>query len=326
MLLTRLRRLGRGPSGLFAPAGAGSGASGFVPEAELGVAEAEVVEGPPRLAARAVGSASDSGFGAFLDGVQRATTLGFLDHVPLVFAHGAAVIRARRGRTMETMRGRTSAFHLEREALFLPARLLEPAKLAALGLAPDEMHDTGPDDDEPLPLFPPLLLARAFEAVNRWREGLERALAERWCREAEDGWLLVDGSLTLSSDLAASPRAVGVVKSHRTRFFDGADARVVLGLREGERSTLFRPGTRTFTPVYSWYLRLRDPAGHGPLWGLVRVEAAASDDTLAAADGVSRWLLAERTPLALPDARWDRLVYPVHDCEAFLRSRAPALA
>ncbi|HUH11740.1 MAG TPA: hypothetical protein VMK65_01465, partial [Longimicrobiales bacterium] len=284
MLLTRLRRLGRGPSGLFAPAGAGAGALGLVPEAELGVAQAEVIEGPTTLTARTLAAPAASAFTGFLDGVQRATTLGCLDHVPLVYAYGAAVIRARPGRAMATLRGAAGGYHLEREALFVPARLVDPCALASLGLAGDEMHDTGPDVDEPLPLFPPLLLARAFEAVNRWREGLERELAERWCRAGDEGWLLVDGSLTVSSELAECPRAVGVVKSHRTRFFDGEDARVVLGLREGERSAIFRPGTRTFTPVYSWYLRLRDPAGHGPLWGLVRVEAAATDATLAGAD------------------------------------------
>ena len=42
-------------------------------------------------------------------------------------------------------------------------------------------------------------------------------------------------------------------------------------------------------------------------------------------DAVSRWLLAETTPLSLPDARWDRLIYPVLDCESFLRARAPRL-
>jgi hypothetical protein len=60
-------------------------------------------------------------------------------------------------------------------------------------------------------------------------------------------------------------------------------------------------------------------------WGLVRIEAPATDDTLARVDEISRWLLAETVPLSLPDARWDRLLYPIHDCEAFLRSRAPAV-
>jgi hypothetical protein len=56
----------------------------------------------------------------------------------------------------------------------------------------------------------------------------------------------------------------------------------------------------------------------------VRVEVATTHG-FDVADTISRWLLAEGTPLSLPDTRWDRLIYPVHDCEAFLRSRAPRL-
>jgi len=35
---------------------------------------------------------------------------------------------------------------------------------------------------------------------------------------------------------------------------------------------------------------------------------------------VSRWILGEAAPLALPDARWDKMVYGVRDCEEFLRA------
>jgi len=33
--------------------------------------------------------------------------------------------------------------------------------------------------------------------------------------------------------------------------------------------------------------------------------------------------LRERAPVSTPDARWDRLLYPIHDVETYLRSRAP---
>ena len=56
---------------------------------------------------------------------------------------------------------------------------------------------------------------------------------------------------------------------------------------------------------------------------LVRVEVAASEASVELADEVSRWLLAETAPLALPDPRWDRLLYPIRDCEEYLRARAP---
>ena len=68
----------------------------------------------------------------------------------------------------------------------------------------------------------------------------------------------------------------------------------------------------------SWYLRLRDPAGRSPLFGLVRVETALADDITVRADLVSRWLLAERTPVSLPDQRWDVMVYGIRECEQYL--------
>jgi hypothetical protein len=48
------------------------------------------------------------------------------------------------------------------------------------------------------------------------------------------------------------------------------------------------------------------------------VEVAVTADLTARADLVSRWLLAERAPVALPDARWDVMVYGVRECEQYL--------
>lgn len=126
--------------------------------------------------------------------------------------------------------------------------------------------------------------------------------------------------------MATAPCAVGVIKSHRTLYVDGGALRAVLALRRGQRSTAFRVASSRRTPVASWYLRLRDPAGRDPMWGLVRVEAAdrgvgESPEALTRrADQISRWILAEATPLALPDGRWDKMVYGIRDCEEFLRA------
>ena len=60
----------------------------------------------------------------------------------------------------------------------------------------------------------------------------------------------------------------------------------------------------------------------------VRVEVARTailDDVSVLSEragAVSRWILAERAPLALPDARWDRMVYGIRDCEEYLRATA----
>jgi hypothetical protein len=70
----------------------------------------------------------------------------------------------------------------------------------------------------------------------------------------------------------------------------------------------------------SWYLRLRGGEGRDPLWGLVRVEVAERERASDRANEISRWIMAETTPLSLPDGRWDKLAYGIRDCEEFLRA------
>jgi hypothetical protein len=58
-------------------------------------------------------------------------------------------------------------------------------------------------------------------------------------------------------------------------------------------------------------------------YGLLRIEARADRVTIARAPALSGWLLAERAPLATPATRWDRLLYPLHHVEEYLKARAP---
>jgi hypothetical protein len=288
----------------------------------LNEADARIVEGD-RLAAIDVGPAESSEFTAFLDGIQRAEIKFCHDAVPIIYAYGAAVIRERLNRQMRTLRRDGAEMLLERHALFFPSEHVPRQSMpdfTANGLG---LVDITPEGSESLPLFPPLLYARAKQFVNRWREGLEKEVAARWCR-APDGWLLVDGSLTIAPEVAACRQAAGIIKAHRTRFFDGDDARVLLNLKPGQRTSVFEPAIRHDAPVRSWYLRVRPAEHRDVFWGLVRMEVALSAD-VSDADRISRWSLAETKPLSLPDARWDRLMYPIRDCEEFLRSRAPRL-
>ena len=65
---------------------------------------------------------------------------------------------------------------------------------------------------------------------------------------------------------------------------------------------------------------LRPIGRHAPARG-VRTDAAESPDELARRyDAASRAVLAEAAPLALPDGRWDKMVYPIRDCEQFLKA------
>jgi hypothetical protein len=325
VLLTALRRAAQtNPAGVTAveqgiALGALDRESGAISEVE-----ARIIEGSaPHLQAHPVQPATQSGFTSFLDGIQHAEVRLYRGPVPIVYAYGAAVVRARvQGRMLVHERGLLD----EREAVFFPFRHLNPDDVQALGVAREQMIDSSPPAEQPSPLFPPLLYNQAARAVDHWREGIERNVARQWCAEAhEHDWLLVDGPLTLSPELASARRAVGLIRSQRTRFFDAEDAHVIARLRVGERTSLFEPLTRRWTPVHSWYLRLRDPLGHDVFWGLVRVEIAARPGSERAARQVSSWLLAEASPLALPGAGWDRLLYPLHDCQRFLRARAPTL-
>jgi hypothetical protein len=65
---------------------------------------------------------------------------------------------------------------------------------------------------------------------------------------------------------------------------------------------------------------MRSATGRDALFGLVRVEAAITEDLSSRADEISRWIMAEGSPLALPDGRWDKMAYGIRDTEEFLRA------
>ncbi len=324
MLLNAIRRLQHDAANDFTIVQGPVAGAYFDGDTEsLSECEAHIVEGKS-LAAFKVQPAAESGFTDFLDGIQRAEVKLYHQTVPIVYGYGAATIRRRAERQMRTLRTDGADWLIEREALFYPSSYVHAAALHRLGAADTQLVDTTPPGSDPLPLFPPLLYTRAAQHVNRWRESLERELAARWCANVNDGWLLVDGSITVSPEVAACEHAIGLIKTHRTRFFDGIDARRLLELDVGERSSVFEPQSQRLTPVRSFYLRLRPHHARDIFWGLVRVEFARSHD-IGFADVVAGWLLAETAPLSLPDARWDRLIYPIRDCEQFLRARAPQL-
>ena len=203
MLLNAIRKLKyEAAAGFTLVEGPVSGAY-FDGDAEaLSECEATVVEGST-LAARPVGGAAESGFGDFLDGIQRAEVKLYHETVPIIYAYAAAAIRRRSERQMRTLRTDGADWLIEREALFYPSRYVQLHQLAQTGAASGQLLDTTPAGSEPVPLFPPLLYARAGQHVNRWRESIERELAVRWCSTREAGWLLVDGSITISPELAA---------------------------------------------------------------------------------------------------------------------------
>jgi hypothetical protein len=289
--------------GIRPAAGEVEGGAGRADLAE--VRPGRVVEGVT-LEARPVGRAEPMpGPVGFLDGIQRQELLGYVGTMPLVWAEVAAGVRLRIERRFAS-------------AGVLRARLLlgRPEALAAAG-GIEGLERVPLPDDGPLHPVRDLQLARA--AVDARRGALERAAGEGF-RAASDAWLVVDGSLAESPAWARDPRMLGVVKSHAALPFDGADQLTYLGLPFAHRTSVFAPASRAVAPVWSWALRLWPSEGRDLLHGLVRVEAAPGDATLTAADRLSRWLLAERAPIAGTDRRWDRLLYGIHEVERALRA------
>lgn len=279
---------------------------------------ATVLEGGA-LRARRVFEPPTAGFRAFLDGTQRSELVGYLAGAPLVLGRVAAVVRERRNRRM-----RTWHLPLVESRLYCPRRLVPVpwwnALAAEYGAQLVDTTDALPE----LPHHPFALRDAAVHRVQSHREELEQQLAERWCTVECDP-LFIDGGISGSEKIAISSCTVGVVKSHRTLYAEGDALDVVLTLGARERSSVFRIDSPKRTTVASWYLRLREPRGHDPMWGLLRVEIAyptpeSMDRIGERADLISRWILAEASPLSLPDARWDRMVYGVRDCEEFLRA------
>ncbi|HSQ28658.1 MAG TPA: hypothetical protein VLN49_02345 [Gemmatimonadaceae bacterium] len=280
---------------------------------------AVIIEGGA-LRARRVFDPPDAGIAAFLDGTQASRTVYCTDDgVPIVHGTVAAVVRERRNKRLYTWR------HSVAHRLYAPRSRLPSSVWQRLGDTGIEVRDTSDgEDDAATGAHPFALREAAVHGVQEDRERAESELALEWCGR-EERPLLVDGSISGTDRVAASSCVVGVIKSHHTLYAEGEALKRVLGLKHGERSSVFRITSQKRATVASWYLRVRDRHGIDPTWGLVRVEVAHPEcvdehEIGARADLVSRWVLAEATPIALPDPRWDTLVYGVRDCEEFLRA------
>jgi hypothetical protein len=154
----------------------------------------------------------------------------------------------------------------------------------------------------------------AVQKVQQDRERIELDLAEVWSTR-ENGSLYMDGSITGSATASKSPLVIGVVKSHRRLYAEGDAFRVLVDLEVGERSSIFRVAPASRHAVASWYVRVRSSKGRDALF-----EAAHTEDISTRANEISRWIIAEGSPLALPDGRWDKMAYGIRHTEEFLRA------
>jgi hypothetical protein len=253
---------------------------------------------------------------SFLNGMQRWSVVAYDGVAQIVNAYVAAAVCRRDDRGVLH-----ATFERSRAFAVAPLDRVSPTLRPLLEqVAPD----IEPVDGE-LVGQPARYLEQVESTVRRARAHLERELAEAATAAlGADEWLVLDGLLSRSPAVARHPRALGVVKSHGAQFLEGRGLERALTLPAGYRTSVFAVrGGHTRTEVYSWYLRLWPWEGNDLLYGLLRVEARADRETIARASALSSWLWAERAPLATPATRWDRLLYPLHHVEEYLKARAP---
>ncbi len=250
---------------------------------------------------------------AYLDGVQRYAVEGRLGLVPIVRGYVAAAVMRREGDMLRV------AHSMSEEFIVASLERLTSDQRAAL-------------EDVGLPLYgcaerershPVLDVQLAAVVVQERRERAERRLALERMAAAPHGWLVVDGAITeLAPTLDRPANVLGLIKSHETQFLQGHDLETALTLPSGHRSSVFARAAGERCEAHTWYLRLWPWEDRDLLYGLVRIERAPAARNVADATTVSRWILAERAPLAAPDGRWDRLIYPIHQVETYLRAQA----
>jgi len=253
---------------------------------------------------------------SFLNGMERWSVVAYDGVAQIVNAYVAAAVCRRDDRgVLHATLERSRAFAIA------PVGRLSPALRALLEQGAPDIEPV----DDALVGQPARYLEQVESTVRRARAHLERELADAATAAlGADEWLVLDGLLSRSPAVARHPRALGVIKSHGAQFLEGRGLERALTLPAGYRTSVFAVrGGHTRTEVYSWYLRLWPWEGNDLLYGLLRVEARADRETVTRASAVSAWLWAERAPLATPATRWDRLLYPLHHVEEYLKARAP---
>ena len=276
----------------------------------------------------------------FLDGVQSTHEVGRIGAVPIIATTVAAAIANRCDRRFSRMPFDVPPTVLQ--AIILPLGVDEGVDgfhelLVREGLR--ELYEDSPISEGELVVDSTeyatsmadaadyvTLQAMGYGRARSLRERLESEMLRQWegddrTLEDAEGWIAVDGQLRDIRE--ANRRAVGLIKTVARPEFRGEDMRILLDLEAGMRTTSFTPGwQRGLSPVEqrtSWYLRMWPrQRGADALGSLMRIEAPRGVEA-EEVDEISRWLLAERAPLAKPDPRWPAMIYPIHYVERVLK-------
>ena len=256
-----------------------------------------------------VEQASESGFELFLDGIQKTTIDCYYNTYTLRRAYFAAGLFQRQGPTFDPSPLDTKS-GLKWYVPDLPALLERLQGIDTIAVPIDEKVTNDEFDN------------RVRKAIARARQDCETALGVTHA----DTWGVVDGGIGEILRQEPDAKRVGLIKSHRKQYFRSADrVEVILNLQAGQRTTVFihKPHDEFAGESYSFYMKLHDSQEQSPFYGLIRVEIPNKDWALAMVDEIASWILAERDPLALPERRADRMIYPIALVEDCLRALEP---
>ena len=275
----------------------------------------------------------------FLDGVQSSREIGRIEMSPVVVATVAAAVVNRDNRKFSRVKMQIPPTVVR--AVILPRSAGEPGVEAFWELLLEAgFSELGPEEvpssehlvldsaeyvDEQDPSDYVGMRESARGRVRSLRERLEGGMLREWEGDDRvldsDDWIAVDGQLRDVSE--SNRRAIGLIKSVARPEFVGRHVGMLLDPEPGMRTTSFVPDWQLRRSVSdhrtSWYLRMWPPQqGADALGSLMRVEAPR-DTEPETIDEISRWILAERAPLAKPDPRWPAMIYPIHYVEKILK-------
>ena len=254
----------------------------------------------------------------FLDGVQRTLPLGWcgMNALACVVIVAGIIERRPQDRVFRAVPGMTRLFQRVIIAS-TPGDPYTDALFAAFHDAGIQADPTNEQHDASLRTGDFLALQNAVRLrVSTIRDECELAVFTTWMKRAaqSEAWLLVDGSLMDGT----VPRTLGMIKRHSQFTLTNDEMMTVLHLPVGHRSTAYQREATGRARPKTWYLRLHEPFGADPLFGLARIEAPAETD-IGEIDTLSQRVLAERTPRATNDDRWPTLLYPIHIAERILK-------
>jgi len=248
----------------------------------------------------------------FHDGIQKTFLVGYLVrepyHLTVHFSTVASII-------LKIQNGNFSLWNEPRIA----TSILVPMELYGEELPPPFV-DTGAQR----PYFEELRM-RAVETSRHLRQQLEKEHLREWTKTATPSeYIAVDGTLRHLHGLAFKNHIIGLSKSFHPLFFDAATQQKAMQIREGERSFAFSFTDEAGETYSSWFLRLRNPAGKDPEFGLLRIEFGEPEPPPDFIHQISSSIFRLRYPVAYPYPRWDRLLYPIRLCTETLNNFLPS--